>query len=295
MSPARFRWGVLFILCGTILLLNNMGHLSWWAWSEIAALWPLILIAIGIEKIFAGSKLKIISYLSTVALAAFVIWAAFSGVDGKGWGGSNRFTLETDSSITKLFGKLEMDDNDLNIKMSRRNLFQSRYRGSGLPPKIDHHDDGNTMWVDVSESNTPRWLHIGSRRSNELDVYLSNDIPISLVCRGDKSDMRIDCRKLKLEEITVDSERGNIRLFVGDLLDNVKVSLEGDDADFRLFLPPDCGLRVSGMEEAVSRLLTRIGLVESGKYYESQGFDSLTPRVELELSRDLSQLSIDYY
>ena len=49
MNPARFRWGILFILVGVLLLLNNIGQLSWDVWVDIANLWPLILIAIGVS------------------------------------------------------------------------------------------------------------------------------------------------------------------------------------------------------------------------------------------------------
>ena len=67
---------MLFILVGTLLLLNNVGRLDWWVWNDILSLWPLLLIAIGIEKIFQNTRLSFISYLSTVALVAVVLWAA---------------------------------------------------------------------------------------------------------------------------------------------------------------------------------------------------------------------------
>ncbi len=87
MNPARFRWGILLILIGVLFLLNNIGTLDWWMWNDIWSLWPLILIAIGVEKIFTKTKFEVIAYLAPLALAAIVVWTAAESRDGQGFAG----------------------------------------------------------------------------------------------------------------------------------------------------------------------------------------------------------------
>ena len=79
MTPARFRWGLLFILVGTLMLLVEADVLNLNFVIELAYLFPFLLIAIGIEKIFSKTKLKAISYLSSVVLVAGALWVAFEG------------------------------------------------------------------------------------------------------------------------------------------------------------------------------------------------------------------------
>ncbi len=68
MSPARFRWGLFLVLLGTLLLLRNSDVLNDNFWSDLLIYLPVILIAVGIEKIFAKSRVKVISYLTSVFL-----------------------------------------------------------------------------------------------------------------------------------------------------------------------------------------------------------------------------------
>jgi len=285
MSPARFRWGMLFILVGVLLFLNNIGWLEWWVWGDILSLWPLLLIAIGVEKIFTKSKWEVVSYLSTVALAAVVIWAAWGGMtDDSYWGsssGRSRYKIEPDKSIRKITAEFNMDDTDLYLKKSRGNLFSSRFGGLHRTPKIDYDVEDNIARIEV-KAGKRRSFFFGQRRaSDDLDAYLTDEIPISLACSGDKSDMKIDCR--------------DIRIFVGRLLEKVRLNLEGEEADFRLNLPRDCGLQVSGAENDIARYLKRIGLNQSGNYFVSEKYDSLTPLIELDLAPEISRLAINYY
>jgi hypothetical protein len=299
MSPARFRWGMLFILIGALLFLNNIGWLEWWVWGDILSLWPLLLIAIGVEKIFAKSKWEVVSYLSTVALAAVVIWAAWGGMtDESYWGsssGRSRYKIESDESIRKLTAEFNMDDTDLYLKKSRRDLFSSRFGGLHRTPKINYDIEDNIARIEVKAGKRWRFFFGRRRASDDLDAYLTDEVPISLTCLGDKSDMKIDCRDLRLEELSVDSRRGDIRIFVGRLLEKVRLDLEGEEADFRLNLPRDCGLRVSGAENDIARYLKRIGLNQSDNYFVSEKYDSLTPLIELDLVPDISRLAINYY
>jgi hypothetical protein len=52
MNIGRIRNGAILISAGVVLLLNTMDHLSWAVWFRIFSLWPVLLIAIGIELLF---------------------------------------------------------------------------------------------------------------------------------------------------------------------------------------------------------------------------------------------------
>ncbi len=46
---------LLLVLAGVILLLNNLGHLPWTVWATIGRLWPILLIALGLDILFGRS------------------------------------------------------------------------------------------------------------------------------------------------------------------------------------------------------------------------------------------------
>ncbi|MDD4051945.1 MAG: DUF5668 domain-containing protein [candidate division Zixibacteria bacterium] len=294
MNPARFRWGVLFILAGVLLLLNNMDRLDWWVWADILNLWPLLLIAIGVEKIFTRTKAEFVAYLSSLALAGVIVWVAFSGANA--YGTSDRDSEKaSDSKINTLVSRIEMKKNNLHLGGTTGRAYTARYGNRYRAPEVDYTVDGTTGKLTITDRQRWRWIQIGHRLSNALDIDLTESVPIRLTCEGETADMRLDCRDLMLEELTVSSESGRVGITLGRTVDRTKVSLKGEDADFRLTLPDNCALRVEGGNADIARFLNRIGLIGSGSTFTVEGYDTLSPKIDLDLSPDISQLTIDYF
>lgn len=302
MSPARFRWGILFVLIGGLLLLNNLDVLPWWVWPDILSLWPLLLIAIGVEKIFARSKLQFIAYLAPVALAVVVAWVASGGLSTGDFrlihrGDTYRYMIDMDPDVKNVKAVFDLDDTDIDLKETGARLFSSRSSGWRAVPRIDYNLSNGEADLDVS----PRiggwsWFRIDGRRwAGNWDVALSNKAPVDLTCHGDRSDMTLNCQRLMLEKLLVDSRRGDIRITVGDMSEKVKIRLEGEDADFRITAPEGSGVRVSGADKTAANLLERLGMTETDGYYMTGGYDTLSPQIELDLSPDISRFSLDFH
>lgn len=300
MSPAKFRWGVLFILVGGLLLLNNLEALDWWVWNDILSLWPLILIAIGVEKIFTRSKAQVVAYLAPLALAGVVIWVAFDGFSGDVFRVSSRgddytYELTMDPDIERVRAVLDVGDNDVDLGTTESKQFRVRSRGwSGLP-KVEFQDADGVAELEVTpkRSRWRNWVNIGHRRGTNWNMFLTDNIPVTLTCYGDDAKMLLDCRKMQLEELIVDSRNGDIRIRIGDRLDTVAVKLDGR-GDYRVLVPQGSGVRVSGGNPDLKQLFQRIGLNESGQYFMTAGYDTLTPRIDLTLSTGLTQFSLEY-
>ena len=86
MSVGKFRTGVILIALGVVLLLHTTDVIDSGFWRMLLKLWPVLLIAIGLEKIFmATSNLKPLAFISPVLIVAVVIWAAVAGERGGYW------------------------------------------------------------------------------------------------------------------------------------------------------------------------------------------------------------------
>ncbi len=80
MSLTRFLKGLVIILVGVILLLNNLNILEWAVWPNILKLWPLLLISVGISLIFR----KRLSWLGPLVILlgiVFGIIASYMNLD----------------------------------------------------------------------------------------------------------------------------------------------------------------------------------------------------------------------
>ncbi len=301
MNPARLRWGLLLIFIGSLLLLNNIGFLDWWVWSEVISLWPLLLIAIGIEKIFSHSKsLKFISYLAPIALFAILGWVAFSsgGFDDEfdRSGTSYRVDYDIDSEVETVSAVIDLDDCNLSLRSTGGKLFRGRFRSWQYKPDVEYDVRGGRAEFDISHRRAfGDWIHFdGFENSSNWTTRFSDAIPISLNCTGDRADMTLDCSTLLLDKLEVDSRRGEVRIILGELRDEIQLTLEGENADFRLDLPSNCGLQISGAGGELSRLMKRLDLVEEGEFFVSIGYDTLVPKIRIDLDSEISQFSIDF-
>lgn len=301
MNPARLRWGLFLIFVGGLLLLNNTGFLDWWVWSELVSLWPLLLISIGIEKIFAHSKkLKFISYMAPIALfvllgAVVVSYASFED-DFDRSGSTYRIDYDSEEDISGIEAKIILDDCDLHLKSTVGKLFRGRFRAWQFKPSIDYDVRGSIAEFEISHERAfGDWIHFdGFENSGSWSARFSNTVPISLECVGDRADMTLDCASLLLDKLQIDSRRGDIKIILGDLREEITLTLEGEDADFRIDVSRNCGLKISGVRGKMSRLMRRIDLVEDGDDFVSVGYDTLVPRINIDLASDISQFSIDF-
>ena len=101
----------------------------------------MILIAIGIEKIFAKSRLQFISYLTSIFLLAGALYVAFTGSLG---GVNNSFFSESvyikeyDPSVNSLKAIMELDETNLTIRDSGDDLIYGQFDRFTCKPDIEY-------------------------------------------------------------------------------------------------------------------------------------------------------------
>ena len=296
MTPARFRWGILFILVGFLLLLNNLGYVSWWVWEDILSLWPVLLIVIGLEKIFTKTKLQAISYLTSLALAGAVLWAVFGGgINYRADGRASRYRIDSDNSVDRIDARIEIKDNDLDIRGTDRYLFSSDYDGWGRNPEINYEVFSGTAKIDFQERKRWSTIHIKSGRSDDFNLSFDRGVPLVLDIHGLDGDIKIDGRRLQMEKLDVYSESGWVRIYTSEDEPLTELSLGGMDASFGLNIPQEAGVKLEGKTGGLSNILRKLDLSEKDGIYYSEGYDTLELKVDISLGDELSRLSINRY
>ena len=119
MSPARFRWGLLFIVAGVLIIMHNAGRLYWDFWWDLAQWWPLLLIAIGLEKLFTGLKLKPLAFIPPILLAAGIIYLAVADnyyLSDRWSSASSNWEEKLDPEVQSLDVYIDHGNNDLKIR-----------------------------------------------------------------------------------------------------------------------------------------------------------------------------------
>ena len=89
----RLFWPIVLIGVGSILLLTNLGVITGNPWAIIFQLWPVLLIALGLEILLGGSTgwRAVMSALLGLALVGGILWVLIAqpAIPGLNFGSSN--------------------------------------------------------------------------------------------------------------------------------------------------------------------------------------------------------------
>ncbi len=302
MSPARFRWGLFLVLLGTLLLLRNSEVLNDNFWADLLIYLPVVLIAVGVEKIFAKSRAKVISYLTSVFLFLGALYIAFSGSLG-GTEGSffsqTIFEQEYDPSVRTLHAVLELDETDLTIRDSGEKMIYARFNRFTRKPKIEYEVVGDEAKVILESRSGPRSFLGGAVRidtgdSQDWYVRFARNTPLELECLGNGSDLHLNFATTPLRRLRLDADDARVYIKLGDREPLVKIDIVGEDTNLRLRIPQNVGLKVFG--EDYRSYLARIGLVKSNGGFVTNGFDTVGNKIEVNLDDRLGgSFSIDFF
>jgi hypothetical protein len=298
MTPARFRWGILFILFGTLILLGRLDVIDYDYWLEFASLIPFLFIAIGIEKIFTRTRFEAISYLSSVVLLAGGVWVAVgSGTGSRGsYFEAQTIEQEADSDISLLEASVNLGDEDLTIRDATDELVFGKFREWSEKPRYEYTLRGDTALVTFdyrSRRGFGNIIKVDLEQPDDWRLYFSRIIPLVLRCNGDEATIHLNLSTTPLRELDLAADNSDIYVKLGALERTVKVKVTGKDSELLLRVPGEAGLRVFGFDDA--GYLEEVGLSRRDGFFANDGYDSLKSQIDVDLDDRFQSLSIDYY
>ena len=301
MTPAQFRWGMILIQIGILILLRNFDIINDSFWDDLFVFFPVVLIAVGIEKIFNKSKLQFISYLTTVCLflGGFLIAFTYSNSAYN----DDPFTKSTyhqrfNDSIEHVQATLNLETANLTIRDSGEDIIFCEFDELTRTPEIDYDDFSSKAAVIRMDAKENEFfggaVKIHSDQLQDWYIEFSDKLPLSLECNGNDNDIHLNLSTTMLEKLNLNTKNSAIYLKLGTLYPDVKINIVGDDSRLRLRVPKEIGLKILGTD--YEALLSHIGLkeLESGIFINDR-YDSSATKVEVELDDRLGSFSLDYF
>ncbi|RKX29453.1 MAG: hypothetical protein DRP47_01810 [Candidatus Zixiibacteriota bacterium] len=299
MSPARFRWGLVLVLLGVLLLLQNANILNSNFWADLLIWFPVVLIAVGVEKIFAKSKVKFISYLTSVGLFVGGLAIAFVGSYGgeeTSFFNQTSFEFESDPNVQQLNVVLDLNGTDLTIRDSGPDLVYGEFDEFTRKPRIDSDIDGkvaNVKLASRSGSFLGGAIHINTGDPQDWSLRFSRDVPLELECNSSESDLHLNMSTTPLRRLKLNTDDARVYLKLGDLFPLVDIDITGEDSDLRLRIPQTVGVRILG--DDYQSYLTNLGFVEDDGRFVTEGYDTTKTRIDIKLDNNLESFSVDFF
>lgn len=301
MKISNLRNGVLFVCAGFVLLLNTLDKLDWSVWGQILSLWPVLLIAIGIELLFKRTPLSFLAMLSPVLMLVAILGPVYFYHNP---GQIPAFVLKEykwsekpDSVVTKATVILDISKGQLEISSNQDNLIQAELKYWAEKPHCgyyySHLDSSATLEIRENNRHWPDrfWKNM---KDNDWNISLSKLPVFDLRVYSAATNADLDLSEIKVEKLRLQTEAGKSQVKLGKLLANVKAIIRGDVSDITILVPEGSGLKIVSDTE-LSSTNFNFKFNKQNDTFLTDNFQTAQNKIEIDLQGAISSLKIDTY
>ncbi len=287
-------WGIFSIGLGTVFLLSNFGYLPGNALNMLLRLWPLMLIAIGLDIILRGSSrwVTLAAALITALVVGGVFWLA-AGNQGLMAGevvsisqplqGAERAIVRLSNPAGGLAVEGTASPSLLaegQVILARQQTLDDRYAvQNGL----------GSYSLGTSDAVYLPWA--GSFQSPNWQIKLNGQIPITLETNTGLGDQRLDLGGLDLERLNASVALGQltVRLSAEDAFEGVVSNPIGN---LTIEIPRGALVEIRADTAITARNIPPGDFRVDGEYLYSPGANAQNAQIRLKVEQPIGVLTL---
>ena len=299
-------WPVLLIGAGLILLLNNMGYLSWDIWGVLWRLWPVLLIAAGLE-ILIGRR----SFLGSAAVALLLL-AVLSGIIF--WGLTEQPSSPLDPPVGAVPAEVSTveisqslqgaDAADVDIRFGAGQLRlealpessqlvegQIELRdGEQASPTFEMRD--GTAYFALRSEDPAVIPALGQWESNATwELGLNRDVPTALAVSTGAGEAKLDLSQLNLERLKVETGVGSTQLYL-PRRGRLSATVDTGVGELDIIIPTGMAARIRVDRGLGSIEVRDKDYRQEEDVYVSPDFEGAADRVDLEIDAGIGKVIV---
>lgn len=288
---------IILVGLGILFLLNNLGLLSWAIWPALVRLWPLLLIAIGLDLLIGrrsalGSLL--VALLMLAALGAAIWWTdAWAGVSmplanqtlSQPLSGAKRATIDIGLGAGTLRLGAQSEADGLitgTVAQGPRDQIQRDFAINGDSATFRLHAVRQNGW------SAP----LRFRNGEELvwDLRLNPDVPLRIDLSTGAGTATLDLTRLHITELNVSTGVGTTTVNLPQR-GIVHASVSGGVGDTTISIPAGMAARISA-SAGLGQVRVTGNFERQDKLYVSPNYASAEDRVDLAISGGIGGVTI---
>ncbi|KLU61422.1 hypothetical protein CEB3_c23630 [Peptococcaceae bacterium CEB3] len=296
--------GLLLITLGVLFLLMNFGILSWGFWFNVADLWPVLLILLGISLLL-GKRVP----FSAILVVFLVILAGYSLTAGRRTlppapdfapfqnmapsSGSLPINVPWPQGVGKAQVKMNLASAHLDLHPlapagKDRVLMQGTYGWQSASPfhgpGLTSRQAGDTLVVSLSAPGL-------EGLKDDLDLGLASGVKYALTIHSAAMDANMDFGRIPLESFDLSTGACKCRLTFGDTGLTEQGKINSGASDITLVVPENVGLRVH-VNGIVGDFMGS-GMFLENKDWVSPGYAQAKTKVDLDIATAAGRVHLE--
>lgn len=311
MDLKRAAEGLTVIGIGSVLLANTLGYLPWSVWWNVLSLWPLLIVAAGIDIIGRGTDNTWLRVLSSLLVVGGLLYGAFAMAPSTRWFPFVSFTTSHGSAAFD-----ESYDHDGAVKTGVADISGGVGEftlGAGADlvsavgetpfdqPEFEVSVEDSTVDVVVSLGKGTQAWPSGTRA--RLDALLDRSVVWDLTMQAGVATTRADLSDLKLSALTIDAGVSDTAVTLGRIssavdVTAVPVKVDAGVSSIKLRIPKGAQVRVlvkGGLSSInVDKDLKHLAGGDD-KRYETDGFDDGDAYYDVVIDAGVGSIDVELY
>jgi hypothetical protein len=301
-----FVFPIVLIVVGALFLYANYSP-AFDPWRILATYWPLILIFIGLGKIWDHTRRQAsptgtarYSVGTSIGVVAAILVLALLAWHGRGLSRHGRFAMassmqHSSQSVDRRDAKtvtafVESGAGQLDVAGGSNRLLDANFSVSSSRsiPAVDYTVDGGIGQLRVTQSDSS--AHFFGEH-NEWNLRFSNDVPLDLSVEMGAGQGRLRLRELALTKLHVEMGAGQVDVDLsGDRKNELDADIEGGVGQATVHLPRSVGVlaRASGGIGGVSAR----GFNHDGDDYTNNAYGKTPGSIHLTVQGGVGQITL---
>lgn len=300
--------GLSLVALGLVLLGMTTGVIEWSALLNIVSLWPLLLVAAGIDLIGKSLGSAWVRALSSVVFIGGLVYAVFV-MPADGWPGVVGFRplgrepaafagsvpaptaglADAELRVGSWAGRVA-----LRASEATADVIAWEGRSSASEPDVDVSREASSAVVRVDMPEGPGLL-LGRPRDERTEFALARGVPWTIRMASGAGELRADLSRLQVDELRVDSGVGAADVKLPRPLDDgSRMVVDSGIAGVTLALPDDAGARLR-FDTGIGSHDLPDGFRREGDWWVSPGFDAGSPSWEVVFGSGIGSVNVTTY
>lgn len=306
MKTSHIFWGLLFIVFGLLVLINNFTTI-FMDWGAIWKLWPLVIVLLGLSIIVRHKYGKgVITGLAAIVLA-LAIFASFKtaahfvnndfdltfGDEADSEYATTEFTEDYDPLLK--FGTLNFDAGagSFNISKTTDSLIYATATGVKNNFKLTRFDTDSSTKINLVMRHKSVF-RFGENYKNNIDVALNPKLTWDLNFDVGAASMDFDLSAFKTKNIDVDMGAASIKIKLGSLSPETKLSIDAGASDINIYVPKESGCKITTDGALSSKHFEEFEKINSD-HFETANFSEAANKIYILIDSGVSSISVDRY
>lgn len=292
-----FVWPIILIGAGIVFLLNTQGLIGWNVWESLLQLWPVLLIAIGLDILFRR-RFPLGSALLALLLIVVLVLAVQGGIPSTVNAGSlavdRTETISQDlQGRSKASVEIGFGAGSLNIgaltegspKLIQGTVDLSRNEQLN---KSYSENNGAVTYALLSHGSFSMGPELLGEPKKKWELGLSRDVPLDLKVSTGAGKSTLDLTGLNLQRLEVDGGVGQVTVKL-PAQGQYPVSIDGGVGKIVLIIPQGVAARVDALG-GLGGVSTEGNFRQNDRTYTTGDYGSAANQVDVQVKNGVGQI-----